>query len=153
MIVKSFKILAMALWGLLMLSGCASMGGEETANKVETAVKASYRIVGSVTYRERVALPQKSVVTISLEDISLADRPSVRIAERSITPGRHQVPIKFVLEVDPARLEDNHRYAVRADIRDVRGNLLWTTDSINLIDPQQDGMELGSLVLVRVTGG
>lgn len=151
MIVTNVKVVVIALWGLLMLSGCASLGG--SSGKEEMVAADGYRIVGSVTYRERVALPQKSVVTVTLEDISLADRASVVIAERSITPGRHQVPVKFVLDVDPNRLEDGHRYSVRATIRDVYGNLLWTSDTVTPIDPQQDATDVGALVLVRVTEG
>ncbi|SFL85259.1 YbaY family lipoprotein [Marinobacter zhejiangensis] len=146
------KTLVVVLWGVLMLAGCASLQSGDSGGKGESATAETYRITGSVTYRERIPLPPKSVVTVTLEDISIADRPAERLAEETIQAGRHQVPIKFALYVDPARLQDNHRYGVRATIRDVRGNLLWTTDTTHSIDPQQGSAEMGSLVLVRVSG-
>lgn len=33
-------------------------------------------ITGTVAYRERIALPPNAVVTVTLEDVSLADAPS-----------------------------------------------------------------------------
>lgn len=150
--VNHAKTLSLALWMILALAGCASLGSEsDGAMEVERAE--TYRISGAVTYRERIALPPKSVVTVTLQDISIADRAAETLVEQVIPSGRHQVPIKFVLEVDSARLQHNHRYAVRAVIRDVRGNLLWTTDTVHSIDPQQSGADLGALVLVRVSAG
>lgn len=152
MTVRYLTTLAMALSMLLALAGCATLGNDK-ADMMAVEQTENYRITGAVTYRERMALPAKSVVTVTLQDISMADRAAETLVEQTIPAGRHQVPIKFVLDVDAARLQDNHRYAVRAVIRDVNGNLLWTTDTVHGIDPQQQGADLGALVLVRVSEG
>ncbi|MCB2526907.1 YbaY family lipoprotein, partial [Listeria monocytogenes] len=49
---------------------------------------------GEVFYRERIALPPSARLSVSLEDVSLADAPSVQLASqtREITS---QVPLAF----------------------------------------------------------
>ena len=57
---------------------------------------ATAKVTGTVTYRERLALPSNAVVQVSLQDVSLADaprscsasRPSPRAAPRSRSPSR-----------------------------------------------------------------
>ncbi|MDX1459363.1 MAG: YbaY family lipoprotein [Marinobacter sp.] len=145
---NSSKLLVVVFWLVWALAGCASPAKPVSETLQDTS---TYRITGQVTYRERIALPPKSVVTVVLEDISLADRAAVRMAETTIATEGRQVPFKFVVAVDPAELQPRHRYAVRATIHDARGQLMWTTDTVHVIDPTQTGAELGELVLVRVT--
>lgn len=78
---------------------------------------------GSVTYRERIALPPGATVQVQLVDVSLADAPSVTIAETVITPD-HQVPIPYELRYDDAAIAANHTYAVAARI-ELDGQLLF----------------------------
>ena len=82
------------------------------------------RIVGTATYRERVALSPDAVFDATLEDLSRADergRVIARVRERG--PG--QVPIAFEIPYDPRRLDARGRYVVRASVRD-RGRLRLT---------------------------
>lgn len=78
---------------------------------------------GSVTYRERMALPPGATVQVQLVDVSLADAPSVTIAETVITPD-HQVPVPFELQYDDAVIVANHSYALQARI-EAGGQLLF----------------------------
>ena len=95
-------------------------------------IGATVTIPGTVTYRARIAMLPRSVVTVTLEDTSRADAPATRIAEQVITdPG--QVPVPFELEVDPAAVPANARLALRARI-DVDGELRWTTDAHHPVD-------------------
>ncbi len=68
---------------------------------------------GEVFYRERIALPPSARLSVSLEDVSLADAPSVQLASqtREITS---QVPLAFHLEYDPKQVKPGHSYAVSA---------------------------------------
>jgi putative lipoprotein len=50
------------------------------------AAQASAKVTGEVLYRERIALPPSAIVNVQLEDVSLADAPSVVIAEQQIDP-------------------------------------------------------------------
>ena len=86
-------------------------------------------IEGSATYRERMSLPPKAVFEAVLEDVSRADTPAQAIASiRLPSPG--SPPIRFTLAYDPARIQSNHQYVVRARIL-VNEKLLFTTDAAN----------------------
>ncbi len=89
------------------------------------AVAAPRTLSGTVTYRERIALPPGAVVEVSLLDVSLADAPSRTIARTRIV-ARRQVPIPYRLRFNDAMIRPGHRYALRAEIR-VRGQLWFTT--------------------------
>jgi putative lipoprotein len=85
-------------------------------------------VSGTVTYRERMALPPTAVLEVKLQDVSKADTPATLIAEQKITTGGKQVPIAFELKYDPAKIEAKHCYAVSARIL-VDGQLRWVTDN------------------------
>lgn len=78
---------------------------------------------GTVSYRERMALPPGATVAVQLVDVSLADAPSVTIAEAVITP-EGQVPVPFELHYDDAVIVANHSYALQARI-EAEGRLLF----------------------------
>lgn len=89
------------------------------------ALAAPRMLSGTVTYRERIALPPGAVVEVSLLDVSLADAPSRTIARTRIVT-RRQVPIPYRLRLNDAVVRPGRRYALRAEIR-VRGQLWFTT--------------------------
>lgn len=98
----------------------------------------------SLSYRERMALPQDAQVIAQLLDVSLADAPAVVLAEKHLS-AEGQVPIDFTLAYDPSEVQTNHRYALRGEIRDAGGDLLWTTTEhhgVDLTVPQDDTLEL-----------
>ena len=99
--------------GLILLasSGSASAGGVDpnaSANSVAT-------ITGSITYRERIALPADAVVRVQLRDVSLMDVAAKLIGEQIIKP-QHSVPIPFVISFDPAIIDERMSYSVFATI-------------------------------------
>lgn len=112
------------LLSVLALGGCASYQEPDTSRN--EAARVSGTITGTVSYRERIALPPGSVIRVTLEDVDLADAPATVIAEAMLRPER-QVPIPFTLSYDPARINPTHRYAVRAQITDADGRLRWVT--------------------------
>lgn len=73
-------------------------------------------VSGTITYRERVALPNNAVVTIQLVDVSRADAPAVVIAEQKLTTNGAQVPIPFSVAYQPSQIQTNNTYAVQASI-------------------------------------
>jgi putative lipoprotein len=82
--------------------------------------------MGTVTYRQRVALTPQAEVYVELRDVSIPDAASPPIARQVIsTPG--QVPVAFSLEYDPTRIQAGRSYAVSARIVD-RGQLQFVTD-------------------------
>jgi putative lipoprotein len=80
---------------------------------------------GEVFYLQRIALPPNAVLSVSLQDISLADAPAVVLDEQS-GPVKSQVPLPFHLSYDPTQVKPGHRYAVSARI-EVDGQLMFIT--------------------------
>ena len=84
-------------------------------------------LIGTVTYRQRVALTPEAEVHVELRDVSPPNTEPTLIAKKVITrPG--QVPIGFSLEYDPARIQPGHSYTVSARIAD-RGQLAFVTET------------------------
>ena len=107
-------------------------------------------LTGEVSYRQRIALPPDARLNVRIEDVSLMDAPSVTIAETSVPTGGRQVPLAFTLDYDPMKIVSGRRYAVRAEIRDAGGRLLWVTDThMPLPPPGSPGM---AIMLVQVAG-
>lgn len=79
---------------------------------------------GTVTYRERMALPPGAVLVVRLEDVSLADAPAKILAE-STQSIQGAPPLSYILHVPV--LESSRRYNLHAEIR-VGEQLLFTTE-------------------------
>jgi putative lipoprotein len=111
---------------VLFLAGC-------TATPVAPATgtgTATSKVTGSITYRERIALPPSAVITVQLVDVSRADAPAVLIAEQVIPTRGRQVPFEFALAYDASRIQASHTYAVQVRIED-GGRLLFISDTVN----------------------
>jgi putative lipoprotein len=110
---------------MLLLAGCSpSLVVPESSGP-----PIGSRVTGSVTYRERIALPPTAVVTVRLVDVSRADAPSVLIAEQVIRTEGRQVPFEFALPYDALRILASNTYAVQVRIED-GGKLLFISDTV-----------------------
>jgi len=78
---------------------------------------------GSVFYRERVAMPEGSIVTVRLLDTSRAGVPAEVIGEQVIEEPAN-VPVAFEIGYEPDAIDDTHSYAVAALI-EVNGQVAW----------------------------
>src|SRR3546814_14492032 len=87
--VRIARSLALGL-ATLPLAACATLMPSEQPVSV----------TGSVTYRERLALPPTAQVEIRIDDVSLADAPSRTVARQSFTADGRQLPFAFRLTVD-----------------------------------------------------
>ena len=112
------------------LSACGSSSSDGSA------------VTGTVTYRQKIALPSDAVVTIRIEDVSRADAPAEVVGEQVIETRGAQVPIPFDVSYDASKIEDNHTYSLRVRIEDGSGKLLFINDSsvpvITAGNPTQD---------------
>jgi len=131
--------LRIGLAGLLLLFTVTSVtpggvAGDEAA------------VTGTLTYRERIALPADAVITVQLRDVSLMDVAARLVSEQVISP-QHAVPVPFTLPYDPADIDERMTYAVHATIRSGE-RLLFITDRIYpvLTRGQSDQVDL---VLVK----
>lgn len=122
----------MLLPALAILSACQSTEGSAQPDTGEvSAVRAT--LTGTATYLQRISLPDNAVLNVKISDVSLADAPSVTIAETDIHTAGRQAPIAFSLDYDPTKIIARRTYAVSARIKDGSGKLLWITDTrVNL---------------------
>ena len=95
---------------LSLLALTALLGACQT---LQPAPKAT--LDGEVFYLQRIALPPTATLSVSLQDVSLADAPAVVLDEQS-GPVKGQVPLPFHLSYDPAQVKPGHRYSVSARI-------------------------------------
>jgi putative lipoprotein len=113
---------------VLFLAGCTTT----PAVPATGAGAATSKVTGSITYRERIALPPSALITVQLVDVSRADAPAVLIAEQVIPTQGRQVPFEFVLAYDASRIQPSHTYAVQVRIED-GGKLLFISDTENRV--------------------
>jgi putative lipoprotein len=111
---------------------------------------ADYTIGGTITYRERVALPPDAVVEVRLSDVSRQDTAAPVMAETTILPAGAQVPFSFDLRYDPEKIQPEHTYAVRATIRS-GGQLRFTTTTAHHVITRGNPKHV-DLVLASVAG-
>jgi putative lipoprotein len=81
---------------------------------VETEVTGDQVITGTVSYRQRIALPAGALVEVQLIDVS-ASPPAV-VAMDTVTTTGEQVPIAWSLQFAPNEGEDGRSYGLAARI-------------------------------------
>jgi putative lipoprotein len=110
----------------LSLIGCLTACS--TTNAVPAGGGTSVaKVTGTVTYRERIALPPTAVIKVQLVDVSRADAPAIVLGEQVTHAAGKQVPFSFEIPFDPARIEASHTYAVQARIEQ-DGKLRFISD-------------------------
>ncbi|MGJ8563986.1 MAG: YbaY family lipoprotein [Alphaproteobacteria bacterium] len=117
-----------------------------TAQSEQSADMAT--ITGTLFYPQRIALRPGLTMTVTLSDISIADRAAPVLAEVTTTLGNEQVPLPFTLSVDPIKLAPNGRYAVRGTLKNPNGDLIWTTDTVYPVTAGKSAQDVGGLKLV-----
>ena len=96
-----------------VLAAWAAVRGFASSDRIRAP--AAHAVTGTVSYRERIALPPNSTAEVVLEDVSTADRPAIEITRATVAPAG-QVPIPFELPYSPDQIVADHRYGVRAAI-------------------------------------
>lgn len=107
-------------------------------------------VAGTITYRQRIALPRGSVVIVRINDTSRPEAPV--IAEQKIETDGKQVPFEFAIAYDRSRIRENSRYSLSAEIRDAAGKLLFITDQPYFVITQGNPRN-AEIVVVPVGGG
>ncbi|MGV1087260.1 MAG: META domain-containing protein [Mycobacterium sp.] len=113
--------LLLPILAAVSLIGCAMASADEGATPPD-----SLTFSGSVVVREPVALPAGSLLTVTLEDVSRADAPSVTIAQTQFALDGRQAPIPFSLTYPSSAVQPTYTYAARARLT-LDGRLLFTT--------------------------
>jgi putative lipoprotein len=118
---KLFRITTVLMALAMLLAGCAS--GKRSSGE---QAGLSGHLQGSVTYRERIALPADARVIVRLEDVSRKDASGSFVAQQTLHP-RTEVPVAFDLRYLPSAIDTTHRYALHASIVDAQDELLWSS--------------------------
>lgn len=128
----------------LAVVACSTAPDEEVGSTATVQITA--------TYRERILLPPGHVLTVRVEDVSLADAPARVLAEvRQPLEGRGP-PYEVDLVVPADRMDPRHTYAARAEIRDAAGALRFTTDTRHSV-LTQGAPNRADIVMVGVPQG
>jgi len=101
---------------LASLLGTIASGAVRAAAPIQNDARAQPKITGTVSYRERVALPPDASVQVRLDDVSQPEASPRRIAETTLPTAGKQVPLPFELPYSAADIVAGHRYVVRAKI-------------------------------------
>lgn len=136
-----YRLFILVLLSLILL-GCDSDSAQQTLKQQQLTIS------GKISYRERIALPKHSKLIIKLENITSAQKNGEMVAEKTISLGNRQVPIDFQLQVFKDQLNADENYALRASIQNKQGELIWTTDELNLIPTDTHEVSLGVLNLI-----
>lgn len=112
-----------------------------------SALSMAGEVTGTVGYRERIALPPNSIITVRLEDATRVDAPAALISESKFVSGRNQVPFSFKLPYVDSAVQRNLQYFVRATIHS-NGQLIYTsTEAYPVIN---NGVKKVDIRLMRV---
>ena len=104
---------------LALTAGCGVAG---------SLLGTSSSVMGTVTYRERIALTPGATLIVQLRDTSLMDVAAELIGEQVIAdPG--QVPVKFEIPYDPDDINSRNTYSVSARIEESDGRLAFINDT------------------------
>lgn len=114
--------------GVVAVLGCATAGADPAG-----PIPDSRTLTGTVTYRERIALPPDALLTVTLEDVSRADAPAVTLAQTQTALNGQQVPIPFSLIYPASAVQPQAIYAARARIN-AGDRLLFITTQHNGVD-------------------
>ncbi|MCE2998527.1 MAG: YbaY family lipoprotein [Betaproteobacteria bacterium] len=137
-------------WSLVLLpltvAGCAAMDSAVPGSSAPSAA-----VSGSVSYRERIALPPDARVIVWLVDVSKADAPATVLGEQVIITRGRQVPFAYAIAYAPQRIDPRLSYAVQARIESGDGRLLFTSDTRQPVLTRGAGSSAG-LVLAAAGG-
>lgn len=109
----------------LLLSTVLLLGGCENGNPSSGPAAATGTVSGTVTYRERVALPADAVIDVVIVDVT-GGANSV-VGSQQIMSDGNQVPIAFEAAYATADINPEHDYTVGATIQDGAGKVIFET--------------------------
>lgn len=128
--------------------GPAESEASAGADMAESASVEAMKITGSLSYRQRIALPPDAEASILVYEEGPADIAREEIAKETFALNGRQVPIPFQVVV-PADIElERDRLSLRAQIHDGAGALIWTSDTANIFDRIEGLYEAGNVNLV-----
>ncbi|OKB68140.1 glycoprotein-polysaccharide metabolism protein [Serratia marcescens] len=131
---KLWQVVGGAAVLTIVLTGCvhksANMHQPAAGNSMVTQTQIQGpSVTGSVSMRQRIALPPDAVLTVTLSDATLDAGPTKVIAQSAMRTDGQQVPFNFVLPYNPANIQPNARVIVSAAVM-VNGRMAFVTETI-----------------------
>ncbi len=107
-------------------------------------------VSGTLTYRDRVAIPANAVVTVQIAEVPTAGRAGLVIAEQRFTTNNAQPPFRYSIPYDAARIDAAKQYTVQSNIS-VGGQVRYTTNTVYRVISQGAPVIDVNLVLAGTT--
>ena len=135
-------LLALAIFAF----GCTPTNSSDNGQVVDPGGSPAENgeLSGTITVRDlidTIELPEGTVVTVKLEDVSLADAPSVVLAERTYT-NIAQLPMSYELSYKLSDLNEGYMYSISAAIYDTAGRLLFINDTMHPVMTNEGDQEI-----------
>ena len=121
--------LVLVLTAIIALFGCAGAGADPGDSVADYAT-----LSGTVVRREPARLPVGTLLTVTLEDVSLADAPAVIVGQTQFEVKDQLTAIPFTLVYPVPAARPGSVYAARARLT-LGDRLLFTTTQRNSVDP------------------
>ncbi|WP_432719318.1 META domain-containing protein [Jeongeupia wiesaeckerbachi] len=130
----------------LVLGGCTTISnpsGNEpmTVTSLPSAPGGELVIIGSLSYRARIALPDNAVAVLEVRDL----RSGQVVAEQRIELKGKQVPVPMLLTVPNGALHADGDYEIRGAIKQ-GGQTTWVSVPVAL-SQQAGALQLGTVLL------
>ena len=104
---------------------------------------------GTLTKLDRMALREGTRAKVLLVDAARADAPAIELGSTLITTAGNQVPLQFLIRYDPARVAPPASPRLQARIETAAGELMYITDTANMIPTDGPAPSPIELMLVR----
>ncbi|HET6616881.1 MAG TPA: YbaY family lipoprotein [Gemmatimonadota bacterium] len=143
-----FRFLTLAL--SVILTACAGGSTPSTVSSpLPRATIMPSTVRGTVSYRERIAMPPGAVLEVSLVDVSRADASATVVGDVVLdNPGN--VPVAFEIPYDASAIDQRRSYTVRARIL-VDGQPRWVSATQNPVLTQGNDNQVD--IMLSATGG
>lgn len=108
-------------------------------------------IRGTVSYRERIALPLGARIEIVVSDISLGRDQELILSREVSVIDRTSPPIPYSIDVSRISLRDGPLYGLRAFVREPDGTILFRTGEPFLLNLRDGEMDTGNILLTMTS--
>ena len=122
-------MVVLVLTAIVALFGCGAAGADPGDSAADSAT-----LSGTVVLRQPAALPAGTLLTVTLEDVSLADAPAVVVGQTQFEVKDQLTSIPFTLIYPVPAVQPGSVYAARARLT-LGDRLLFTTTQRNAVDP------------------
>ena len=122
-------MVVLVLTAIVALFGCGAAGADPGDSAADSAT-----LSGTVVLRQPAVLPAGTLLTVTLEDVSLADAPAVVVGQMQFEVKDQLASIPFTLIYPVPAVQPGSVYAARARLT-LGDRLLFTTTQRNSVDP------------------